>query len=192
MKKFIILSLSLISTTVLAANADLTWVYPTTNTDGTTIPASGAGSIASTKVEWGTCSGTAFGTKSGEAAVPAPTKTYQVTNLGVGTWCFRANVSNTYGATSDWSGVVSKVVPPPTPNPPTLTVTIPVAYEINLTPSGFVKLGRDVGSVPIGTACSEDIVVANNRATYYAVPRNTVTLYRQPKSSVLVAECHVS
>lgn len=51
----------------LAADITTTWTYPTQNTDGSAIPASGAGSIASSRVEWGTCAGAAFGTKLGEA-----------------------------------------------------------------------------------------------------------------------------
>lgn len=172
-----------------AADLNVTWTAPTQNTDGSAIPATGAGSLASTRVEWGSCNGAAFGTRVGEQTVNAPAASTVITGVAPGTWCVRAFARNTYGAESEASNVASRVVNPPTPQPPTITVTVPVAFEINLTPSGLMKLGRDVGSVPVGTECSEDAIVANNRATYYAVPAEAVSLYRKPKSSLLVAEC---
>ena len=181
--------LILAGVTAGAADLNVSWVNPTANTDGSAIPTSGAGSLTGTRVEWGTCSGTAFGTRAGEVTVPAPATSTVVQNLTPGTWCVRAFSRNTYNVESAASNVASRTVNPPVPNPPTLSVTVPVAFEINLTPSGLVKLGRDVGRVPVGTACTEDMVVANNRATYYAVPADAVTLYRTPKSSMLVAEC---
>ena len=185
-----IVAFALTTPSALGADARVSWVMPTANTDGSAIPATGAGSIASTRVEYGTCVGTAFGTRAGEVVVNAPATETTITGFAPGaTNCFRAFVRNSYGNESAASNVAVRTFPTPTPNPPVLTVTVPVAYEINLTGSGLVKLGRDVGKVPVGTACSEDLIVANNHATYYTVATDDVTLYRKPRSSVLVAVC---
>lgn len=170
----------------LAADVTTTWTYPTLNTDGSAIPASGAGSIASSKIEWGTCAGTAFGTKIGEAVVPAPTKTHTVTGLAPSTYCLRASVTNTYGVASDFTGAVSVVVNPPKPQPPVIT-TATVARV--WTPYGP---GTVVGSVPLGTACGE-LKLDGRKADWYTVPRETVDLNRRgerlPASAVIVARC---
>ena len=190
MKRILAAVLALTASGALAADLTVTWTHPTAFADGSPLALS---QIASTRIEYGTCSGTAFGTASGSITVPAPAASGVVTNLTPGTWCFRAFTRTTAaagGQESSASNVAQRTIAFPPPNPPVLSVTIPVAYEINLTGSGLVKLGRDVGKVPVGTACSEDVIVANNHGTYYTVSNDDVTLYRKPKSSVLVAVCN--
>lgn len=174
-----------------AANADLTWTYPATNTDGTAIPASGAGSIASSKIEWGSCEGTAFGVKAGEATVNAPTKAYSVTGLGVGTHCFRAAVVNSFGVQSDWTGPVQKVIAAPKPNPPVFTTVNIVAFDVRWQPGGGTKLARAVGTVPLGTACGESVITRRGLRAYHEVTLDKVDLRSLPNSAVVVAECEV-
>lgn len=113
-----------------AADAVVSWTHPILNVDGTSIPASGSGAIASTRVEWGSCSGTAFGTKSGEATVAYPTATVAVPGLAVGKWCFRAFSRNGAGVDSLSSGVASKTIAPAQPQPPT-ALTIALAGQIS-------------------------------------------------------------
>lgn len=173
-----------------AADATVSWTMPATNTDGSAIPASGAGSIASTRVEYGSCSGTAFGTKAGEVTVPAPATSTTITGFAAGsTACFRAYVKNTYGTESAPSGVVSKTFPTPTPNPPTIVTIATTAYDVQIGGPDGVKLGRNVGTVPLGTACGEEVVVYTRKGLFYEVPRDAVSLSRQPRSSVVVAKC---
>lgn len=177
--------LGLIATRAQAADASVSWTMPTQNTDNTPIPATGSGSIASSRVEWGSCIGTAFGTKAGEATVPAPATSYVVADLAPATWCFRAYAKNTFGVESGPSVVVSKVIVPPTPKPPVITVAT-LAYD--LTSRG--SIGRLVGKVPLGTACVGDVVKTwKDGSTFYEVPRDSVTLTRQPRSAIVVAKC---
>lgn len=167
------------------ADATLSWTLPTQNTDTTPIPATGPGSIASSRVEWGTCAGTAFGAKAGEATVTVPATTYTVTDLAPATWCFQVFARNTYGRESFPSAVVSKTIVPPTPKPPVLTVAI-LAYDLTFRGS----IGRFVGNVPMGTPCvGEPIKTWKDGSTFYEVPRSTVSLTHEPRSSILVAKC---
>lgn len=167
-----------------AGDAVLTWTLATQNTDGTAIPASGAGSLTSTRVEWGSCSGSNFGTKAGDQLVAAPAMTYTVTGLAPGTHCFRAYSRNTYGQESAPTNAVSKVIATPVPQPPTgLTVTATVAYQVIGTPDKFALL--PVGTVPADTACDATQSVNG----YYAVPRAAVTWYGSVKPQIVVAAC---
>lgn len=171
----------------VAGELNVTWTNPTQNTDGTAIPASGDGSLTGTRVEWGVCNGTTWGGTTGERVVPAPGTTTKITNLAPGTWCVRGYARNTYGLESAPSGVASKVIVPPTPNPPVLTVEVgAIAYELKIIGNGEVRLGRSVGTVNTDTECGE-VYVGENFAT---VPLEFVSLDKTPKSSIVVAECH--
>ena len=108
--------IALASSLAIAATINASWTNATQNTDGSAIPATGAGSLVSTTVEYGTCNGNAFGTKIGEVTSAG---TGAVTpNLGPGRYCARAFHTNTYGEVSDPSAVGIKVIASPKPNPP--------------------------------------------------------------------------
>ena len=175
-----------------AADAELTWTYPTANTDGSAIPASGAGSIASTVLEWGSCSGTAFGTKAGGTTAAAPTKAYTVTGLAVGTHCFRAAVVNSYGVQSDWTAAVQKVVAPPKPNPPTFVTVNIVAYDLRWNQGRGTVLNAAVGTVPLGTACGDSVITTQGQRRFREVSLDLVELQSLPMSAIVVAECAAS
>lgn len=167
-----------------AGDAVLTWTLATQNTDGTAIPASGPTSLASTRVEWGTCSGSNFGTKAGEQVVAKPATTYTITNLAPGTYCFRAYSRTVAGVESAPTNVVSKAILQAPPNPPgNLAVADLVVYQVIGTPDAFALL--PVGTVPAGTACDPSQSI-NGR---YAVPRAAVTWYGSVKPQVVVAQC---
>lgn len=167
-----------------AGDAVLTWTLATQNTDGTAIPASGPTSLASTRVEWGSCSGSNFGTKAGEQVVAKPATTYTVTNLSAGTYCFRAYSRTVAGVESAPTNVVSKAILQAPPNPPgNLAVADLVVYQVIGTPDAFALL--PVGTVPAGTACDPSQSI-NGR---YAVPRAAVTWYGSVKPQVVVAQC---
>lgn len=185
MRKLILL-LCLAALPAMAADVSVNWTHPSQFTDGTSLSVS---QIASSRVEYGSCAGAAFGVKAGERVVPAPTATTTIT-LPPGTYCFRAYTLTTAAAgaqESGPSGVASKVVPFPPPNPPVLTVINVVAYEIQLHPVQGPRLGRNVGTVPLGTECGAQITTG-----YYEVPLDAVTLSRMPKSAVVVAQCAAS
>jgi hypothetical protein len=152
-----------------ATTVTSTWTNPTQNTDDSAIPATGAGSLSQARVEYGTCNGTAFGTKAGEVMRPMPTTTATL-NLNPGTTCVRVSVINTYGAESQPSNVVTRVIDPPVPKPPVLS-TVTLAINIPLdshdgfnrtlamsvtssgpgVPVGFVKLATPVVGDPVFT-----------------------------------------
>jgi hypothetical protein len=181
----IVFALGLFASAAYAADATITWTMPTQNTDNSAIPASGSGSIASTRVEWGTCSGTSFGTKAGERIVNAPATTTTITGLTSGsTFCFRAFVRNTAGAESAASNVVSRVMPSPTPKPPVLSSTVSVVWSYKR--AGPHETLEVVGSAPIGTECGALIVAA---AGMYELPRGSYTLDRPLRGGTPVTFC---
>src|SRR6267154_5048787 len=73
-----------------AAPVTVVWTPPTQYVDNTPIA---SGDIASTTVEYGSCNGTAFGTKAGQVVETGAAATMTVATLGPGTYCFRAFVT---------------------------------------------------------------------------------------------------
>lgn len=170
-----------------AGDAMATWVQPTKNTDGSTIPASGTGRLTGNRLEWGTCTGTApsyaFGVKSGEQIFTAPATTYTVTGLAPGTWCFRAYASTTYGESAP-SGVAFKTIAPPLPQPPSgLVIADTTVFTVVKRPDRFVML--PVGTAPAGTPCDTSQSVNG----YYVIPRAVVTWSGTVRPDVVVATC---
>lgn len=172
-----------------AGDATVSWTLPTQNTDGSAIPATGTGSLTATRVEYGTCSGTAFGTKSGEVTVPAPGASVTISGFAAGsTACFRAAAQNTFGIESAMSAVVSKTFPAPTPKPPVITTVSGLVWEYRVHPVDGPYLARAVGSIDAGKLClglaplyGEDL---------FRVRRADVTLDRGGRlDAVLVARC---
>lgn len=104
----------------VAAVLTINWQNATTNTDGTAIPASGPGSLQSTRIEYGTCNAarTAIVSVLGEVTASGSASTAQTPNLAPGIWCARAFHVNTFGVSSDASNVASREILAPKPNPP--------------------------------------------------------------------------
>lgn len=165
-----------------AATLNFSWTHPTTNTDGTTIPASGAGSLTGTRVQYGTCSGTAFGTMIAEQVVTAPAATASFANVGPGTYCGRAFARNTYGQESAASNVASRVVPPPVPEPPTVVTIALAAYEVRPTGNG-IRLA-EVGTIPLGSPCE-----LQASGDLWFVDAALATLKSSYKGGAVVAKC---
>ena len=173
----------------LAAVAEpivLSWQNATTNSDGSAIPASGSGSIATTRFEYGTCGGAGtFGTKLGEVAVPGVILSIEF-EFGAGTYCFRGKHVNTLGAESVFSVVVSKTITAPPPPPPTVVTVSKLVYDLTISGS----IGRIVGRIPLGTPCIGEVWRTwANGTKFYEVPRSAVTLTRTPRSTKLVGKC---
>lgn len=168
-----------------AADVAVTWTQPTANTDGSSIPTTGAGSIVSNRVEWGSCNGTAFGTKAGERVVTPVATSATVTGLAPGTHCFRVYATNTYGSESAASNAASRAIAAPIPNPPVVTqATIARLWRHGLE----YQVGHVALNVPCGT-----LKLEGRRADWYTVPREAVTLNRYgrrlPAGAVIVAKC---
>ena len=167
-----------------AGDAALTWTLATANTAGSAIPASGPTSLASTRVEWGTCSGSNFGTASGQQIVATPATTYTITGLAAGTWCFRAYSRTVAGLESAPTNAVTKTILQAPPQPPgNLTVAALVVYQFIGTTDAIAL--NPVGTVPAGTACDPSQSV-NGR---YAVPRAAVSWYGSVRPRVVFAQC---
>jgi len=172
--------------------ADLTWTPPTQNTDGTPLT-----DLADYRVAYGTTPTNLATT----VTVPVPASGYGVTGLAAGPWYFTVSACNVPGVCSIPAGPVTKTVAVPAgvatatvtintvPKPPTgLVVTQSMAYEIKDNPNG-VMLGRNVGTVPLGTACGDAVVVQSWGANYHSVPRASVIFSKAPKSVTVVAVC---
>lgn len=181
----------LVATRAIAGELTASWTPPVTNTDGTAIPATGAGSISGHHVRWGVCDDARQWTEAGAVGtvfVPMPATSRVVTNLAPGTWCVVVQAENTYGSRSANSNSDYKIIAPPTPNPPVVTVA-KTAYD--LTPRGAI--GRVVGTVPLGTECTGAVVKRwADGTTFYAVPRDKVRLKLQPRSDLVVAKCRAA
>jgi hypothetical protein len=140
-----------------AADATLTWTHPTAFTDGTPLtPAM----LANTRIEFGSCAGAAFGTKTGEVNLAPTFLTTTITGLAPGTWCFRAyskTIAIYGGLESAPTGVVSKVIPFPAPNPPVLSTIVTIAYELRQYSGGTLRFVQ-VGTVKLGAPCGVPLV----------------------------------
>lgn len=176
----------LATTCAIAATATVSWNMPTQNTDGSSIPIGGTGSIDFTRVQIGTCNGSGFGDVIGEVIVPAPNVSTTIADIGPGTYCFRAFVTNTYGMESAASNVASKIFDAVVPKPPVLkTIVGATAYEIRFNRKDGYRLARDVGTVTVYADCGEIMVPPS----YAVVPRTSVTFKRMSRSDLIVASC---
>lgn len=120
-KLFTAIVLSTFAVVAIAATLTGTWTLPTLNTDGSSIPATGAGALVGSTMEYGPCNAArdALVSVTGTVNVTGSVATAVIPNLGPGTWCAHVRVSNTYGEASDWSNVGFKVIDAPKPNAPT-------------------------------------------------------------------------
>lgn len=181
-------------------SATLSWTAPTQNTDGSTIPATGAGSLAGFEVFHATTSA-GVSTATPVVITNPAARSYTITGIPAGSRFYRAKAFNAEAVRSDFSGEVSNVVVLPSaaanasvtinvkPNPPVLSATITVAYELNgIKNDGTVLLGRAVGTVELGAPCI-DYPFETNKGEYYGIEREHVTFTRQPKSSMVVTKC---
>lgn len=184
LKTLLAIALLAIAGPAIAGEAALSWTQPTTNVDGSAIPASGTGRLVGNRVEWGTCStANVFGTVIGQQAWTTPRTSYTVTGLAPATYCFRAFASTTYGESGP-SAVASKTILPPMPNPPgNIMVADLQVYTVIKTKDRFVLL--PVGTVPAATPCDP----AQSVNGMNAVPRDAVQWTGTVQDDVVVARC---
>lgn len=130
-----------------AADAVVKWTAPTTNTDGTAIPATGTGALTSYLIEYGSCSTAAgvvpqvLGTVQGSLSIAAPTLIGTLTGLLNSTiYCVRVYALNA-AAKSAASGTVRAWIPaPPAASIPGAPGSVTVTYSppgttVTVTPS---------------------------------------------------------
>lgn len=169
-----------------AVDKSWTWVNPTTYTTssgGGTIPATGPGSLTTARLEFGTCSGTAFGTKAGEVTVQASLQRATITNILPGTVCARVFVNSTFGVESAASNVASAVVPIPVPEAPTgLTAVDAVAFEMRPNSDGTFRAVR-LAILKAPTNCAPDRVVDANGVEYHRVELRDADIVNWPAST---------
>lgn len=184
----IIMGVLAFAVSALAATVEVTWTHPTQFEDSTPLAIT---QIESTRIEVGTCSApNVFGTKQGEKVVPSPTANTTI-DVNPGTWCYRAYSKATAaagGQESRASGVVANVVPWPRPNPPVLSTTVRVVYEVFPDRFDGAKLGRVIGTAPIGTKCVGD-PIQTQKGEVYEVALDNVTLSKMPKSVLVATYC---
>ncbi len=161
-----------------ADDVTVSWTQPLTNTNGSAIPATGAGSIQSNRVAWGSCVGSAFGTQIGAQVVPAATS-YTVPSLPPATYCFRVTAVNTFGNESLVSNVAQRVVTAPTPNPPIVTTAV-IAGMLQ-TPVYSVTSGNAradlVGFADVGKACTGPVLFTYRTKRFRQVARADVKMW---------------
>lgn len=177
MKRFLCL-LAFVPGICLAGTTLLTWTPPLTNTDGSALT-----NLSGYRIEYGSCSGSLFGTKAGEWTQIAPASSSLSPNLAAGTYCFRVYARSSASTESVASNVTTKVIPPSVPNPPTnVTAVDPTVYE----PRRFLwwTFAYEVGVVPLGTVCQ-----ANRFGSLYGVPSSKVTLVRRAAGTQFYARC---
>lgn len=179
MRRLLIL-LCLLPVFAWAGEATLSWTAPTQNTDGTPLT-----DLAGYKIYLGTVQGGPYPV-SIDIANPAAT-TFVVPNLTDGTTYFFVSTAYNSASTvqeSDFSNEVSKLIPFPVPNPPSmLTVTDLTVYNVIKQVDKFVMLAA--GTVPAGTTCDPTQTVNG----LYAVPTELVTWFGNVEPVVVVADC---
>lgn len=181
---------AILVTTATAATINISVAPPTQNTDNSTIPATGAGSIASYRVQYGTCVGSAFGTPAGEFTMSGISGTV---DLGPGSYCFRAFARNTFGAESAASNVVARTVAVPTPQPPTI-VTVAVVAGINMAPLYRINADGSRGStvlgfVPVGAKCTGSPVYTYRGKAYHKADTTNAKWWGTAPTSQAAAPC---
>ena len=180
-------------------SAQLTWTAPTQNTDGSNIPATGPGSLAGFKLFHAPLQ-TNVATATPIVINDKAATTYTITGLPAGQRYYGAKAFNVELVDSDMSGLVNNVVTIPSsavnaavtvttkPKPPVLVSVQQVVYEVKENPMWGNVLGRNVGTVPLGTQCGEAIVFTNG-GVYYEIPKTSVTFTKPPKSEQVVVRC---
>ena len=132
-------------------------------------------------------SATTTGTFTAIVTQTGPVYTHTVTASGQN--CYRVIVTSANGDSAP-SNVVCKTNTRPVgpPNPPSLTVTAPTAYNVrpNLQRFAFERGSKYPGVVRVGAACDESRTVGDG---YYVVARLNMVSPRPPAGTVLVAKC---
>ena len=174
MKKLLLALVLALPLSALADTVSLSWSNPTTNTNGSAIPATGTGSIASNRIERGSCSGTAFGTSQANYTTLTAVETFTTPDLAPGTYCFRVFAKNTYGNESLASNVVQKIIASPVPNPPNGVVINSAAMQMRKSSAGVWWIVKGVGTIPKDSPCYDADLLKKTDGTYRMVDESLV------------------
>ena len=190
-------------TLTCSSNTDsrtVSWTNPTQNTDGT------AANLSGNKVFH---ANSAANIENGPPITLTPAKTsYVVAGLPAGPRAFAvratgpapnlvdsamSNVATTTivlptGADTVQAGCTT----PPEPKPPTAVTISSTVWEAIHNYRGE-RVGRDVGVIPLDTLClgTGPYITQGTGIEYWGVPKVKVTLYRKPKSELLVGRCEL-
>lgn len=183
MKRFIALLLSsLVSAGALAGTITVTITQPTQYEDNTPIL---AGEITQTRTEYGSCNGTAFGTKSGEVVAVGAVTSMSKSGLAGGDYCVRT-FTTAKGLESLASNVVKVTVPQSGPKPPTITVIATQAFNLIYDRHArHYNVGNQIGTISLGTVCDP---LHGYGDGYYAVDPKAVQFWGKPTKRV-AAQC---
>lgn len=171
-------------------SATINWTRPTTNTDGSPLT-----NLAGFKVLYGTSS-TAL-SQVRQINDPAATSA-TISALQTGTWYFSVRAFTSAQVESDNSNLAQKTITSASTSK-SLTITVaPASTTLKTTSTrvfdvlfqnGGTVLGREVGTVPLGTTCNGKYPVNTN---YFPVPRTKVSFTRTSRSNTVVARCAAS
>jgi len=166
----------------LAAELVVDFRYKLQHEDGTPVPESGPGSIASAKVEWGTCTGInmdEFGTVEGAMVVPYPQARVKAT-VTPGVKCARGYAITVDDVQSDPPSNLGRYFPEP------LAVVAKtssrIAYELRRKVDGDYQF-VSVGTVPLDVLCGKRVV-----GSYYMVSGAKIT--KPLAGGVIAAKCN--
>lgn len=168
------------------------WTPPTQNVDGSAIT-----DLVGFRIKYGTTPSNLF--QSVLVSDPAASS-YAIESLAAGTWYFNVVAMNRQNIDSDPSSTGTKTIAGTSvtrtasvklgtkPKPPTgITVVEVAAYDVKFDYRRFrYVLNRQVGSVPVGTACKKDFQISGG---YARVERWAVDLTRNTSSLLVVAKC---
>lgn len=176
------------------ATVTVSWTLPVNNTDGTAIPASGAGSLTNIKLFRAS---TSSGVPSATAILLPPTATSHALDLPAGPHYFGVKAANTFGNDSDMSNVANTTAAPSTdsasatltitPKPGAPVIVDAVAYSTKPDYGRllFVK-NVAVGTAPLGAPCNDRKPIADS---YFAINRQYVTWSGSLQPANVVAKC---
>lgn len=187
--------------------SDISWTAPTTNSDGTPIPATGPLSLSGFNLYYAK---TLAAVDTVAPVVIGPTlRTYRITGQDNSTWYYKLSAVNVAGAEGPRTAAVTNVInrvsvngtasvsitPPPNPPgtvviapdqvPPVFSTTYPTVYNIVKKTNGFVLM--PVGTVALNTPCDVNTSVNG----YNVVPVSAVKWSGTVKPIVVVAQCSV-
>lgn len=164
----------------IAGTATLNWTAPTTNTDGS--PINGAITYR------------VYGALQGQtkALIGTGTSPYVHTQVPTGTFCYAVTAVVT-GAESAQTPEVCRVIPAPTPNPPTITA---IAVVAGVTDNPVFKILADgsrssavAGFVTVGTACTGPVVFTYRGKSFRRVDPAAVKWWNTTATPDVAAAC---
>lgn len=183
-------------------SATIKWTAPTQNTDNSTIPATGSGSLAGFKLFHAPTSD-AVATSTPVVINDKTATAFTLTGLPAGPRYYGMTAFNLEGISSDMTGLVTNVVETPAtsasssvtistkPKPPTLVTVATVVYDLRWNQGRGTVLSSAIGTIPLGTPCGENLITVQGQRRFYEVSLDQVDLRTLPNSAVIVAQCEV-